>query len=174
MTYPGNLAAQMLMLYYVLLYENVRLLHMRSILMSGRKVIRYSHDLLSELPIKFLLQTAERDQERFGGLYPQLLRLCSTHFPHLCMVQDTLMSNSLDVSEDSIEDYSFRNTKFGPVTHAHVKEALNSLHSCPAQLILVSKRLLVMPAPDVWQFSELLVSQIKQIMHPNTPQLVNN
>ena len=56
-------------------------------LVSGRKVIRHSHDILSELPIKFLLQTAERDQDRFGGLYPQLLRLCSTHFPHLCMVQ---------------------------------------------------------------------------------------
>ena len=98
----GNVAAQMLMLYYVLLYENVRLAHMKSILVSGRKVIRHSHDILSELPIKFLLQTAERDQDRFGGLYPQLLRLCSTHFPHLCMVQDTLMSDSLDVSEDSI------------------------------------------------------------------------
>ena len=71
----GNLAAQMLMLYYVLLYESVRLTHMKSILVSpGRKVIRYSHDLLSELPIKFLLATAERDQERFGGIYPQLLR----------------------------------------------------------------------------------------------------
>ena len=56
-------------------------------LVSGRKVIRHSHDILSELPIKFLLQTAERDQDRFGGLYPQLLRLCSTHFPHLCMLQ---------------------------------------------------------------------------------------
>ena len=59
----GNLAAQMLMLYYVLLYESVRLANMKSILVSpGRKVIRYSHDLLSELPIKFLLATAERDQ----------------------------------------------------------------------------------------------------------------
>ena len=51
------------MLYYVLLYESVRLANMKSILVSpGRKVIRYSHDLLSELPIKFLLATAERDQ----------------------------------------------------------------------------------------------------------------
>ena len=28
----------------------------------GRKVVRYSYDLLSKLPIKFLLVTAERDQ----------------------------------------------------------------------------------------------------------------
>ena len=107
----GNVAAQMLMLYYVLLYENVRLSHMKSILVSGRKVIRHSHDILSELPIKFLLQTAERDQDRFGGLYPQLLRLCSTHFPHLCMVQDTLMSDSLEVSEDRIHCNHLSSTK---------------------------------------------------------------
>ena len=101
----------MMMLYYVLLYENVRLSHMKSILVSGRKVIRHSHDILSELPIKFLLQTAERDQDRFGGLYPQLLRLCSTHFPHLCMVQDTLMSDSLEVSEDRIHCNHLSSTK---------------------------------------------------------------
>ena len=75
----GNLAAQMLMLYYVLLYESVRLANMKSILVSpGRKVIRYSHDLLSELPIKFLLATAERDQvinwlKVFQSRYPKLV-----------------------------------------------------------------------------------------------------
>ena len=168
----GNLSAQMLMLYYVLTYESVRLSHMKSILMSGRKVVRYSHDLLSELPIKFLLQTAERDQDRFGGIYPQLLRLCSTHFPHLCMVQDTLMSDSLDLSEDNIESISGQKLSTRAVSTAQVKEALSNQESCPAKLILVMKRLLQMPAPDVWQFSDLLISHIKQIMDPKTPQLV--
>ena len=134
------------MLYYVLLYESVRLTQMKSILVSpGRKVIRYSHDLLSELPIKFLLATAERDQERFGGLYPQLLRLCSTHFPHLCMVQDTLMSDNLDATEDSLESFN-RKMCYGQnhVTIAHVKEALTNIRGCPAQLILVMKRLVML------------------------------
>ena len=29
-----------------------------------------------------------------------------------------------------------------------------------------------MPAPDVWQFSDLLVSHVKEFMEPSTPQLV--
>ena len=33
-------------------------------------------------------------------------------------------------------------------------------------------RLLLMPAPDVWQFSDLLVSHVKEFMEPSTPQLV--
>ncbi len=160
------------MLYYVLMYENVRLNYMKSILMSpGRKVVRYSHDLLSELPIKFLLQTAERDQERFGGIYPQLLRLCSTHFPHLCMVQDTLTSDILDVSEDSLIRPRSGQLR---ISVAHVKEALLALNHCPAQLILIMRRLLSLPASDVWQFSDLIVSHIKDFMSPNAPQLLRH
>ena len=56
---------------------------------------------------------------------------------------------------------------------ATVKEALNHFNTCPAQLILVMQKLLRMPAPDVWQFSELLVSQIKEFMRPDVPQLIS-
>ena len=158
----------MLMLYYVLTYEAVRLSSMKTILVSGRKVPRHSHDILSDLPIKFLLQTAERNQTWFGGLYPQLLKLASTHFPHLCMVQDNLNE---DFEASELE------AKNGPgvvevVKTAAVKEALSNLNSCPAKLILVMQKMLKMPAPDVWQFSELLVRQIKELMRPEVPQLV--
>ena len=37
-----NSAAQMLLLYYVLLYESVRMSHMKSIVTSHRRVLRYS------------------------------------------------------------------------------------------------------------------------------------
>ena len=56
---------------------------------------------------------------------------------------------------------------------ATVKESLNHFNTCPAQLILVMQKLLQMPAPDVWQFSELLVSQIKEFMRPEVPQLIS-
>lgn len=56
---------------------------------------------------------------------------------------------------------------------ATVKEALNHFNTCPAQLILVMKKLLRMPAPDVWQFSELLVSQIKEFMRPEVNQMLS-
>ena len=45
------------------------------------------------------MQTAERDQERFGGIFPQLLRLCSSHFPHLCLVQDWLSNDDVKLRE---------------------------------------------------------------------------
>ncbi|QQP42110.1 Integrator complex subunit 2, partial [Caligus rogercresseyi] len=85
-----SLAPQMLMLYYVLLYDSVRLSYMKSIVVSNRRVLRYSQKLLSALPLKFLLRTAENKEALFGGIFPQLLRLCSTHYPHLCSVNDWL------------------------------------------------------------------------------------
>merc|ERR1719277_2755858 len=132
------------MLYYVLLYESVRLSNMKSILVSpGRKVIRYSHDLLSELPIKFLLQTAERDQERFGGIFPQLLRLCSSHFPHLCLVQDWLSNDDVKLREYENVDLTIIHVPVvtsrsgvgeSPfVTESSVKEALLSIKSCSSK-----------------------------------------
>ncbi len=38
----SNLAAQILLLYYVLLYENVRMSHMKSIVTGHRRVLKYS------------------------------------------------------------------------------------------------------------------------------------
>ena len=43
-----------------------------------------------ELPIKFLLRLAHRDQQNYAGLYASLLRLVANHFPHLCLVDDWL------------------------------------------------------------------------------------
>ena len=88
-----SVTTQLLVLYYVLLYESVRLNHMRTIVSANRKITRYSHELFADLPIKFLLQTAEKHQGDYGCLFPQLLRHCTTHFPHLCMVQDWLSAS---------------------------------------------------------------------------------
>ena len=50
---PGDpLAAQLLMLYYILLYEDVRLSNMRNVSVTNRTPHRYYEDLLSELPLK--------------------------------------------------------------------------------------------------------------------------
>ena len=149
---------------------------MRTILNSQRKVVRYSHELFAELPIKFLLQTAERDQERFGGIFPQLLRLCSTHFPHLCLVQDWLTNDVINIHHENkhmilgdVDVAGALNGETKDLTEATVKEALINLKKCSPKLTLVLKRLLRMAPQDVWQFSELLVGHITDILESSTP-----
>lgn len=87
---PSSLTSQLLLLYYLLLYEDTRLSNMKTILLSDRKVKRYSPQFIAKIPIFYLLQKAQKDQEQFAGLFSPLLRLLTTHFPHLCLVQSWL------------------------------------------------------------------------------------
>lgn len=58
---------QLLLLYYILLYEDVRLSNTQNYLNLGREVKSYSAEFLSEFPIKYLLQQAQKDQQCYSG-----------------------------------------------------------------------------------------------------------
>ncbi len=62
-----HLAPQLLILYYLLLYEDNRLSNYRNLTQLGKKVKTYSGKLFSQIPIKFLLQEAQRHQNNCGG-----------------------------------------------------------------------------------------------------------
>jgi len=46
--------------------------------------------LLSQIPIKHLLEQARSRRQEFKGLYAPLLQLINTHLPHLCLVGEWL------------------------------------------------------------------------------------
>ena len=167
-----SLASQILMLYYILQYEQVRLTHMRSILSSQRKVLRYSKEILADLPMKFLLQASERDRARFGVIFPQLLKLCSTQYPHLCLVQDWLEEESKDPYQ--IVEGSRNKAR---VTVPEVKEALTTLNTCPSKFTMVARRLLETGSKspgELWKFSEVIVQSLKTILEPGVPRQVRD
>lgn len=62
-----SLTSQLLLLYYLLLYEDIRLANSSAFIAAGKHVMRYSSEFLSELPIKYLLQQAQKDQSSFAG-----------------------------------------------------------------------------------------------------------
>lgn len=61
----ASLTAQLLLLYYLLHYEDVRMNNLQVV--DRDKVKSYSTEFLSELPIKYLLQQAQRNQQSFAG-----------------------------------------------------------------------------------------------------------
>jgi integrator complex subunit 2 len=71
-----SLTSQLLLLYYLLLYEDVRLANTHSYVQAGRKVKSYSTEFLSELPIKYLLQQAQKDQQSYAGLWTLMYGSC--------------------------------------------------------------------------------------------------
>ncbi len=46
----------------------------------------YSPKVLTQIPMKYLLDHARRYQGKYSTLYPALLRLTATQFPQLCLV----------------------------------------------------------------------------------------
>ena len=164
---PVSLAAQVLVLYYVLLYEQVRLTHTRTILATQRKVLRYSRALLAEMPIKYLLKSAERDQHRFGGIFPQLLKLCSSQYPHLCLVQDWLEN------EAKSKDYAIGDTKIKRnMPMAEITEALSVVKECPSKVMMAMEKMLTMPADELWNYSNVFLRHMNSIIDPSTPRQV--
>lgn len=62
-----SLTPQLLLLYYLLLYEDCRLTNAQALASSGRKIKQYTPEFMSELPIKYLLHHAQKDQSSYSG-----------------------------------------------------------------------------------------------------------
>lgn len=160
----SNLTAQLLLLYYLLLYEDVRLSNMATLLATGRKIKSYPTEFLSELPIKYLLQQAQRHHSDFSGLFSPLLRLLVTHFPHLSLV------------EDWIEDESQQQNHFSSVQiqSFHVLEAFEEIDTCPSKVIKLLRLMLRKSPSDIWPLAETFVQYFRGILKATVPRLIQD
>jgi len=162
-TVEDNLCMQICVLYYILLYEDVRLANMKNILSSGRKVIKYSAELLAELPVKFLLSAAETNQGRLEGMFPSLLRLCSTQFPHLCLVEDWIRAESVS---------GMRVGFGGPLSPSFLEKSLKNVTKCPARTVMALQSIQDLPASRAWDLAEVLINNIRDVIKDGVPRQV--
>ncbi|XP_046387078.1 integrator complex subunit 2 [Ischnura elegans] len=164
---PPSLTSQLLLLYYVLLYEDTRLASMQALTAANRQVKSYSAEFLSELPIKYLLQQAQKDQLSYAGLFSPLLRLLATHFPHLSLVDDWLYE---ELPDGTVENIKRKNQ--APLSEQSVIEAFSHIQDCPARTGLLLQQLLSMPPTDVWPFAEIFVHHFKSILDDRVPRYI--
>jgi len=64
---PPSLTAQLLLLYYLVLYEDVRLSNSYAHAKEGFSPHSYSTEFMAKLPIKYLLQQAQKDPNSYAG-----------------------------------------------------------------------------------------------------------
>eukprot|EP00731_Ephydatia_muelleri_P025979 Em0018g79a len=103
MTYPP--ITQVLMLHYLLLYQDSYLANLRTLLaQSGNTVSSpYGPSILAQIPMKQLLQYARQHQGTYSTLYPSFLRLTATHLPQLCLAEEWLREEGLNGGVDDID-----------------------------------------------------------------------
>ena len=109
-------------------------------------------------------------------IFPQLLKLCSTQHPHLCLVQDWLEDEatskdfSMGGSSASSSSSSVKDTK---VSEAEVREAFAAMRTCPSKMTLVMRRMLTgLQPPELWRYSRLVVSHFPDILDSKTPRQI--
>ena len=144
-----SLTAQLLMLYYVLLYEDAILNNMRTLAFMSNHPKRYSASLINQIPVKLLVHKAQSNPKSCQGLYPALLGLLTTHLPHLCLV------------EDWMQDAVFSSTQHPGVSTFSRKHKLETLSITPNQLFDGLKKSVVNPAPALMH--------LRTLSHPNLP-----
>lgn len=164
----ASITSQLLILYYLVLYEDVRLANMSTILLSGRKVKSYSTEFLSELPIKYLLQEAQKNQHEFNGLFHPLLRLLITHFPHLSLVEDWIEEDSLFLTSTS----SISWINLDKIKIKDLEDAFNEITICPSKIIKILRAMLKRSPTEIWCFSQVFVVNIKKILDLHVPRLI--
>ncbi|XP_055912059.1 integrator complex subunit 2 [Eupeodes corollae] len=162
-----DLTSQLLVLYYLVLYEDTRLSNTSMIVMNGRKAKTYSNDFLSELPIKYLLQKAQKYQHEYVGLFHPLLRLLVSNFPHLSMVDDWIEKST------NLVFLSSSTWLMGlEIKEQHLIDAFDELEVNPSKIMKILRVMLKQPPTDLWQFATVFVKNINKMLENNVPRLI--
>lgn len=157
-----SLTPQLLLLYYLLLYEDLRLNSAQSLVASGRKVVTYSSEFMGELPIKYLLHQAQKNQQSYAGLFGPLLKLLTTHFPHLALVEDWL---------DDMNITRVENTKIN-ITQNDLIQAFDNLETSPYKVAIILKQFLNKEPIDIWSYANILTRYSRNTLSAKVPRYI--
>uniref|UniRef100_H2ZQV9 Integrator complex subunit 2 n=1 Tax=Ciona savignyi TaxID=51511 RepID=H2ZQV9_CIOSA len=170
-----SLTSMLLMLYYVLLYEDSILSNMKALALLPNRPQRYPAALINQIPVKLLLYNAQRQPKACQGLYPALLGLLATHLPHLCMVGDWIedldsifTKPSSDVKKNKLQ-----------ISHEQLFDGLQKSSVNPAPALMHLRSLSKLSADQIVGFVRpltsglpfLLNSKVSRRVHQETREL---
>ncbi|XP_071945249.1 integrator complex subunit 2-like [Antedon mediterranea] len=164
-----GLTPQLLTLYYILLYEDCLLSHKKA---AGNvnKYSSYSTDLMTQVPIKYLLHSAQQNQKAYSGLYPSILRLLATHYPHLCLVENWLSEELIDspaVVHRLVYPHSL------PIcSPQRLHKALLACREDSSTVLQLLARLSHLPAHRLMTYAEVIVDSLQFLLEPDVPRKV--
>lgn len=164
----SHLTSQILMLYYVLTYTDCLLSNMKSLVSNNIQPQWLSPMLLSQIPVKHLLEQARSRRQEFRGLYAPLLQLINTHLPHLCLVDDWLRQEEV-FNKPFSAGSQLPNVKCSP---SCLQEALSLLPDNPCPVLLLLRRLLRLEPSALIPYMDVLVRALMALLEPGVPRRV--
>ncbi|XP_002067406.4 integrator complex subunit 2 [Drosophila willistoni] len=164
------LTAQLLMIYYLMLYEDTRLMNLSAL--GGRKQKEYSNNFMGGLPLKYLLQKAHQYHNDYLSLFHPLLRLIISNYPHLSMVDDWLEEHYLvNGCGGPSSQLEMTNVDLKP---EFLSRALDTVKTKPHLAIRVFKQLLQLPPEALAKYAQQLVQHLPLIFERSVPRYIKD
>ncbi|XP_015281767.1 PREDICTED: integrator complex subunit 2 [Gekko japonicus] len=166
-----GITAQLLVLYYVLSYEEAILASSKTLAAMQRKPKSYSSALMDQIPIKYLIRQAQGLQQELGGLHSALLRLLATNYPHLCIVDDWICEEHITGTDALLRRMLLTNTAKNH-SPKQLQEAFATLQSSHTQVLQILEHLTLLSAGELIPYAEALTSNMNRLLYFGIPRRI--
>lgn len=164
------LTTQILLAYYTLLYEDVRLSQNKN-MSPDKQVKKYSSSLISKIPLFYLLQEAKSNEDKYGCIFPSLLKLIATHYSHLCLVPDWFSTEKKDhFSISSINQ--FNQAQIIEKEKRRLIQAIELLDRDASYFVKTFDHLLELPRKAIWPLAEVFIDKLCLFVSPDLDKSV--
>ncbi|XP_018412163.1 PREDICTED: integrator complex subunit 2 [Nanorana parkeri] len=166
-----RITTRLLLLYYLLSYEEALLANSKTLAAMQKKPKSYSSSLMDQIPIKYLIRQAQGLQQELGGLHSALLRLLATNYPHLCIVDDWICEEEITGTDALLRRMLLTNSA---KSHSpkQLQEAFSVLQSNHTQLMQILEHLTLLSASDLIPYAEVLTANMSQLLNVGVPRRI--
>ncbi|OXB79050.1 UNVERIFIED_CONTAM: hypothetical protein H355_005926 [Colinus virginianus] len=171
LTQRYSITTQLLVLYYVLSYEEALLANTKILAAMQRKPKSYSSALMDQIPIKYLIRQAQGLQQELGGLHSALLRLLATNYPHLCIVEDWICEEQI-TGTDALLRRMLLTTIAKNHSPKQLQEAFSMLPGNHTQLMQILEHLTLLSAGELIPYAEVLTSNMNCLLNAGVPRRI--
>ncbi|XP_058645992.1 LOW QUALITY PROTEIN: integrator complex subunit 2 [Onychostoma macrolepis] len=154
-----TITTQLLILYYILSYEEALLANTKTLALMQKKPKSYSPALMDQIPIKHLIRQAQGLQQELGGLHSALLRLLATNYPHLCMVEDWISEEEVTGTLPLLRKMLLTSSTC-KYSQTQLREAFQNVLSGGPRLLRILEHLTLLSAGDLIPYAEALTASM--------------
>ncbi|KAF4082125.1 hypothetical protein AMELA_G00148040 [Ameiurus melas] len=161
-----SITTQLLILYYILSYEEALLANSKALVLMQKKPKSYSATLMDQIPIKYLICQAQGLHQELGGLHSALLRLLATNYPHLCMVEDWICEEEVTGTVPLMRKMLLTSPAC-KYSHAQLQKAFQNIRLSGHILLQILEYLTLLSAGDLIPYAEALTTSMGLLLEDN-------
>ncbi|KAM6906901.1 integrator complex subunit 2 isoform 2-T2 [Xenentodon cancila] len=166
-----SITTQLLILYYILSYEENLLASTKQLALMQKKPKSYTAALMDQIPIKYLVTQAQGLQQELGGLHSSLLRLLATNYPHLCLVEDWVCEEEVTGTLPLLRRMMLP-TNTCRYTQNQLHQAFQKLPSSSPRLMRILEHLTLLSPGDLIPYAEPLTASMALLLEPSVPRRI--